>query len=63
MPCDKVNHIRLELEYAVPTPSLELEVQRGGIPGLPKATLPAPDVLSPTSPPRISRVLCSLRLE
>src|SRR5712692_7082983 len=37
MPCESVNHTRLAVEYAVPTPSFELELHLGGIPGRPGA--------------------------
>src|SRR4029453_9963907 len=37
MPLETVNQTRLMAEYAVPTPSLSLRVQRGSIPGAPGA--------------------------
>src|ERR1700722_17372324 len=37
MPFQKVNQIKLEAEYAVPTPSLPPRVHRGSIPGHPNA--------------------------
>jgi hypothetical protein len=43
MPLARLNHTRLEVEYAVPTPSLELGDHEGGIPGFPNATLAAED--------------------
>src|SRR5580693_4212515 len=36
-PSETVNHTRLEAEYAVPTTSFALWVQRGSIPGAPVA--------------------------
>ena len=38
IPCEHVNQIRLDPEYAVTTASFTLEVQRGSRPGLPKAS-------------------------
>src|SRR5579871_876191 len=38
MPCEHVNHTRLEPEYAVPTASLVLDVHRGARPGAPNAS-------------------------
>src|ERR1051326_8076957 len=55
MPCDRVNQTRLAVEYAVPTPSLALEVQRGGIPGRPKATPALADLSSLIASPQIER--------
>src|SRR5437870_4481406 len=55
MPCDRVNQTRLAVEYAVPTPSLALEVQRGGIPGRPKATPALVDLSSLIASPQIER--------
>ncbi len=38
VPCETVNHTRLEAEYAVATASFWLDVQRGSTPGPPKAS-------------------------
>src|ERR1035441_3107269 len=38
MPCEHVNQMRLDAAYAVPTASFRLEVQRGSMPGAPKAS-------------------------
>src|SRR5579872_2535309 len=43
MPCETVNQILLDAEYAVHTASFALEVQRGSSPGAPKAS-PCPAI-------------------
>jgi hypothetical protein len=43
MPCETVNQMRLEAEYAIPTASFLLELQRGSTPGHPKAE-PCPSI-------------------